>query len=218
MEPAHISELLLPFTGRSYLSVYQLEQLSLYLELLVRWNARTNLTAVRDARSIVLRHFGESVFAAKCLLHQNSQETVIDLGSGAGFPGIPLKIFAPTVALTLIESQNKKATFLKEVIRWLKLERVTVFHGRAEAFAGKGDVVTLRAVEHFEQTLPIAESLVSSSDRGRLGLLIGTAQVETAKKTLKDFEWKGAVPIPLSSERVVLIGTKAAVHSEVKEA
>lgn len=190
----------------------------MYLELLVRWNARTNLTAVRDAKSIVLRHFGESVFAAKCLLQRNSQESVIDVGSGAGFPGIPLKIYAPGVGLTLIESQNKKATFLKEVIRWLKLERVTVFHGRAETYAGKGDVVTLRAVEHFEQTIAIAESLVSSGGQGRLGLLIGAAQVATAKERLKGFEWKGAVPIPVSSERVVLIGAKTSVHAEVKQA
>src|SRR3954470_220693 len=82
--------------------------------------------------------------------------TAIDIGSGAGFPGIPLKIYSPAVVVTLIESQNKKATFLKEVIRELTLTNINVFSGRAEALDKKADLVTLLAVERFEQVLPVA--------------------------------------------------------------
>jgi 16S rRNA (guanine527-N7)-methyltransferase len=210
METSHIAELLRPFLGATSLSPRQMEQLSEYLAMLLRWNARTNLTAVRDPESIVIRHFGESLFAARHLLAKDQAEAVVDLGSGAGFPGVPLKIYAPGIALTLIESQNKKATFLKEAIRALKLEGAKVFNGRAEQFGDKADLVTLRAVENFDSTLGIASSLLNrDSSAARLGLLIGEAQVKRAKELLTDFDWDSPISIPLSTARVVLIGSVA---------
>ncbi len=209
METAHIAELLVPFLGEQALSPRQLEQLSQYLALLLRWNAKTNLTAVRDEESIVLRHFGESLFAARQLFGDGAEdvaESVADVGSGAGFPGIPLKIYAPGIALTLIESQNKKATFLKEVVRGLKLEGVKVFNGRAEQFAGKAGLVTLRAVEEFEVIVPVAASLLPQDGAGRLGLLIGEGQIVRARQMLRSFEWREPMAIPLSSARVLLVG------------
>lgn len=210
MDSVQIAELLVPFTGGAQLSVFQLEQLSLYLDLLMRWNARTNLTAVREEKSIVLRHFGESVFVTRCLFAPDSAESVIDVGSGAGFPGIPIKICSPGVNLTLIESQNKKATFLKEVARWTRLQGVAVFHGRAEAFSGKADVVTLRAVEQFEEVLPVAGALISEKAESRIAMLVGEGQVQRAKELLPRLKWHQPVPIPLSSARVVLMGSRAA--------
>src|SRR5262245_13090123 len=118
MEQTRIAALLAPFMQTS-LDSRQLEQFTTYLEQLLKWNARINLTAVRDAEQIVGRHFGESLFAAEHLLRDHSVHTAVDVGSGAGFPGLPLAIFAPQVNVTLIESQNKKATFLKEVVRSL---------------------------------------------------------------------------------------------------
>ncbi len=213
METTHIAELLVPFLGEKTLSPHQFEQLSQYLALLLRWNAKTNLTAVRDELSIVIRHFGESLFAARHLFKADSKERaedraelVADVGSGAGFPGIPLKIYAPGIALTLIESQNKKATFLKEVVRGLKLETVKVFNGRAEQFPAKADLVTLRAVEDFESIVPIAASMLPTDTAARLGLLIGEAQVRRAHELLPSFQWREPLPIPLSAARVVLIG------------
>src|SRR6266581_1446024 len=120
MEIARIAELLEPYLrradgGREVLAQVQLQQLSDFLDLLLRWNAKTNLTSVREPEAIVTRHFGESLFLAR---HVSREErTVIDVGSGAGFPGIPLKIYSPHLAVTLTESQNKKAAFLNEVIR-----------------------------------------------------------------------------------------------------
>ena len=84
-----IPELLVPFLEGSALSTAQLERLRAYLDLLLKWNSKINLTAVRDPEEIVTRHFGESLFAAKRLFQDNQAESVIDVGSGAGFPGIP---------------------------------------------------------------------------------------------------------------------------------
>src|SRR6202041_1504910 len=96
-----------------------LPQLSAYLDLLLKWNARTNLTAIRNPEEIVRRHFGESLFAARHLDPNTS--SLLDFGSGAGFPGLPIALLRPDVQVTLAESQNKKATFLREVVRNLAL-------------------------------------------------------------------------------------------------
>ena len=201
VEPAAIASLLEPYV--SGLSVTQLDRLSAYLDLLLRWNRRMNLTSVRRAEDIVTRHFGESLFAASQLLPAVS---VIDLGSGAGFPGLPMKIYRPELRLTLIESQNKKGTFLKEAVRGLGLEHVEVFSGRAEAFPGRADLVTLRAVERFAASLPLAGRLVAAG--GRIGLLIGQAQSDEAKAILPSFSWAQAVVVPGSTRRVLLCGSK----------
>src|ERR1700734_4453687 len=113
MEADRIAELLQPFTAGAELSPLLLQQLQRYLELLLRWNAQINLTAVRDPEQMVTRHFGESLFAARVLLGDGTapSTSLADVGSGAGFPGIPIKLFAPEVDVTLIESQGKKATF-----------------------------------------------------------------------------------------------------------
>ncbi|PYX95659.1 MAG: hypothetical protein DMG71_08500, partial [Acidobacteria bacterium] len=148
---------------------------------------------------------------------------LIDVGSGAGFPGLPIKIWAPHILLTLIESNHKKATFLREVIRATTLTNVNVFCGRAQQFGSSAesgppaprpaasssnpsaDLVTLRAVEQFDSILPIAASLLAPA--GRLALLVGEAQVRPTYNLLPTFRWNDPVPIPLSSKRVLVIGT-----------
>ncbi len=207
MENTRIAELLQPFLGGSNLSPALLEQLRSYLDLLLRWNARMNLTAVRDPEQIVARHFGESLFAARVLLPDQATCTLADIGSGAGFPGIPIKLWSPATHLTLIESQRKKATFLREVLRTLKLE-AEVFNGRAEQWGRTADLVTLRAVEKFESVLPMAANLVAPS--GRVGLLIGAKQLTTAHELLgENWSWAAPAAIPQSSERVVAIAERA---------
>jgi 16S rRNA (guanine527-N7)-methyltransferase len=207
METARMAELLAPFTGGETLAPRLLEALQRYLDLLLRWNARVNLTAVRDAETIVSRHFGESLFAARALLRGGREAaapaTLADVGSGAGFPGIPMKLFAPEIELTLIESHNKKAVFLREVVRSLGLDRAQVFCGRAEHWAKTADLVTLRAVEQFERALPVAAKLVAKN--GRLGLLIGAGQVPTAQEVLGgNWEWEEPVGVPRSEAKVVI--------------
>jgi len=218
VEQARIAELLAPFLQAppgppAALGDAQLGQVSAYLDLLLRWNARINLTAVRDPEGMVTRHFGESFFAARQLLREQEagsrgQEAgvhAIDLGSGAGFPGLPLKIFAPALALTLIESSQKKAAFLKEVVRTIALTDVDVFAGRAEDFPSAADLVTLRAVERYERALEAAARLVEPG--GRLALLIGSTQAARTPQLLSAFAWSAPIAIPQSSSRVLLIGT-----------
>ena len=118
MNDARIAELLEPFLGddgrsTAALSLAQVRLISMYVDLLLRWNDRVNLTAIRKPGEIITRHFGESLFAARQLFPQPEVETgttaqVIDIGSGAGFPGLPAKIWAPHIRLTLIESNQKE--------------------------------------------------------------------------------------------------------------
>jgi 16S rRNA (guanine527-N7)-methyltransferase len=229
MDEARIAELLKPFlddsdgdrgsvsSEKTELSGVQLRHISIYIDLLLRWNARINLTAVRTPEEIVTRHFGESLFAARHLFPKVSYEAagsqiseanphVIDIGSGAGFPGLPIKIWAQHVDLTLIEANHKKATFLREVGRTLGLATFEVFAGRADAYAGsEGDVVTLRAVERFEAILPLAEGLTAPS--GGLALLVGRSQFR-AIHAVRGIKWDEPIEMPLSSTRVLVIGRK----------
>jgi 16S rRNA (guanine527-N7)-methyltransferase len=209
LEQPRIAALLRPFLDAEPDPVL-LTQLHTYLELLLKWNARTNLTAVRDPETIVTRHFGESLFAARVLQeagHLDGTPTLSDIGSGAGFPGIPIKLFAPGVRLTVVEAQNKKATFLREVIRTLELRDAEVFCGRAETLGSPAQVVTFRAVEKFASILPVAASLVASG--GTLALLIGESQAEIAGRLLGS-AWKEAAKrnIPRSVDRIVWLGQR----------
>ena len=212
LDAARIAALLQPFVPD--VSPELADQLQKYLDLLLRWNARTNLTAIRDPEQIITRHFGESLFAASALrdagafaASNDHTVTLADVGSGAGFPGIPIKLVAPAVHLTLIESQNKKATFLREVARTLGLSHIVVHCGRAENWEGGADIISLRAVERFEHALPVASSLVAPA--GRLCLLIGSAQLPRAAELLGP-GWYLAPPreVPQSSGRIALLARR----------
>src|SRR5579864_734810 len=296
MKESRIAELLEPFLAAIHmpsnirhsekrsdeepalLSPAQLQSISTYIDILLRWNARINLTAIRDPEGIITRHFGESLFAARHLFpiesdpgsagepgtgqtsaseitgerasgrasettggragerpsgraggraalqgRVNSREmsgasapalandqrpathdrpSVADLGSGAGFPGVPIKLWAPHISLTLIESNHKKAAFLKEITRALTLTDVNIQNTRAETLTTRYDVVTLRAVERFETILPTAAALVRPG--GRLALLIGSAQQPQARAALPDPHWSAPIQIPQSRSRVLL--------------
>ena len=254
MDPARIAELLEPYLdgpSDQRLTTNDLRHISIYIDILQRWNARINLTAIRNEEEIVTRHFGESLFAARHLfplrssvspvvkdvqvaevcsesaakrrqnaahgvsrgsMHQEDEAAeqrkkikLADVGSGAGFPGIPIKLWAPEIELTLIESNNKKATFLREVARTLTLTDINIQNTRAETLPTHAfEVVTLRAVERFETVLPTAASLLAS--QGRLALLIGAPQLRTAIQILPQLTWSDPIPVPLSASRVLTIG------------
>lgn len=207
MDAARIAAQLHPFLDRTLPEV-QLQQISTYIDLLLRWNARINLTAIRVPEEIVTRHFGESLFLARHLFPEPSAAgvSVLDIGSGAGFPGLPLKIWAPAISLTLVEANHKKAAFLREVIRALTLTDVNVITVRAETLAGTqlpADIVTLRAVERFETILPTAARLVAPG--GRLALLIGSAQLSDLAALTPNLTWSPPIPVPQSDSRVLSI-------------
>jgi 16S rRNA (guanine527-N7)-methyltransferase len=265
MDPSRISALLEPFfgpPGDRRLTTDDLDKISTYIDLLLRWNARINLTSIRDPEQIVTRHFGESFFLARYLFPdpaaleqalsgrkplptadsdhpaepfvlsaapsiavggpksatQNPKPMrVVDLGSGAGFPALPIKIWAPHIHLTLIESNHKKAIFLRELARAFTLTDINVIPERAEAIAAQvpnldlpvvkqADVVTFRAVEKFTEILPTAIKFLAPD--ARLAILITTAQQETLK-TLPGMTW-ATKHIPQSHTRLLAIGKQLA--------
>jgi 16S rRNA (guanine527-N7)-methyltransferase len=237
MHPARIAELLEPFLHdandqRPAANDALYKDISTYIDILQHWNARLNLTAIRDEEKIVTRHFGESLFAASHLFPfypvsssvssvpsvvkgvdidvetaeaRSPKARLADIGSGAGFPGIPIKLWAPNISLTLIESNHKKATFLKEVARALTLTDINIQTVRAETLPpATFEVVTLRAVERLPEILPVAANLLAP--QGSLALLIASPQLESIRSKLPNLTWDPQIPIPNSQSRVLLIG------------
>jgi 16S rRNA (guanine527-N7)-methyltransferase len=202
MDAAALRELLAPFVPPAELDDSLLASILVHLNLLTRWNQHMNLTALRTPEEMVLRHFGESLFAARELFPRASQQDVFDLGSGAGFPGLPMKYWAPGLQLTLIESHGKKATFLREVGRALHLTAFSVLNERAEAISQRATLVTMRAVEKFDHALVAASKLLAPG--GRLAILIGDSQRERALSLLPPGECTSR-PLPPSEQRILLI-------------
>ncbi len=191
---ARIVELLAPYASPLPPSV--LQKIGDYLDLLVRWNARTNLTAVREPEALVQRQIGESLFAAQLL---ETSSPLLDFGSGAGFPGIPLKILNPELPVTLAESQGKKAAFLREAVRTLDID-AEIWSSRVEAIlAGRTfATVAMRAVDHTESMLPVGRERVSPE-----GSLL---RFLAAEENPHDEGWYIAkeAAIPLSQGRLTL--------------
>lgn len=163
LSEARITELLEPYLGPASVPDALYAQLSDYLDLLLKWNARTNLTAIREPEEIVRRHFGESLFAG---LHLGERlvadAALLDFGSGAGFPGLPIQLLHPGLRVVLAESQGKKASFLREAVRTLHLP-TEVWAARVEAIESghRFGAVTLRAVDNMQQALADARVRVA---------------------------------------------------------
>ena len=175
-----------------------------YCTLLLRWNSRLNLTAIRDEEGILRRHFVESIACARAL--PAGVDTLLDFGSGAGFPGIPIALCHPEIAVTLAESQNKKAAFLSEAVRVLGIN-AKVHSGRAEELDAVFDCVTLRAVDKMEAAVQTAVRLVRPG--GRMALM--TTGKELAALQLaagEQFTWHGAIPLPDGQDRILAMGVR----------
>ena len=114
----------------------QLSQFYTYYEMLIEWNEKINLTAITDFDEVLKKHFLDSIAIGR-ILNQNDIISILDIGTGAGFPGIPIKIAFPNVEITLMDSLNKRVNFLNEVIEKLSLKKISAIHGRAEDFAKK---------------------------------------------------------------------------------
>lgn len=131
------------------LSDRQLEQFDIYFKFLVEYNNYVNLTAITDEEDVYIKHFYDSILVGQ-VLDLTKVETICDVGSGAGFPSIPLKIVYPNLKVTIVDGLDKRITFLKQLVSKLELDNVTLVHGRAEEYAKDHresfDVVTARAV------------------------------------------------------------------------
>lgn len=182
----------------------QIEQLETYLALLVKWNARMNLTAVREPAEIVRRHFAESIFAAGQI--PSRVQTLLDFGSGAGLPGIPIAVCRPEIGVTLAESQNKKAAFLREAVRTLEL-KAEVWAGRVEEMTPERlfDAVTLRAVDKMANACRTA---VDRLTPGGWIAVFATRNTEPALKDLEGIRWEEVKPIPGSEQGLLKTGLR----------
>jgi 16S rRNA (guanine527-N7)-methyltransferase len=147
----------------------QLSQLELYHHNLMRWNQKTNLTALRETKTIAVKHFLDSLACSLALRARPATSTLLDVGSGAGFPGLPLKILYPDLQVTLLEPSHKKTAFLQQTIGMLDLKGVTTLHDRLETFskqsAGRFTYITTRALAVRERLLLMASLL---ADDGRV--------------------------------------------------
>ena len=143
------------------LSEQQLAQFDIYKNELLQWNAKTNLISENSAQEIITRHFLDSLSALQFIHNPNAR--MVDVGCGAGFPGLPLKIALPTLELYLLETNRKKVSFLKHMIRLLNLSTTVVLHDRTEniittdTWKGKFDVLISRAAFKLSELLPQGE-------------------------------------------------------------
>lgn len=177
-----------------------------YCALLLHWNARTNLTAIRDEEGILRRHMAESIACARAL--PEGIGSLLDLGSGAGFPGLPVALCRPEIAVTLAESQNKKAAFLREAVRTLEIP-VRVHGGRAELLAERFDCVTLRAVDRMGDAVGAAAGLVRGG--GCLAVLTWDGGQEDVRAAAgADIAWSGPVSLAAGTDRILLLGKRGA--------
>jgi 16S rRNA (guanine527-N7)-methyltransferase len=192
------------------LSAGQTEQVQRYTRLLEKWNARMNLTRIVDEGRIYGEHFGESFYLSRFLPEPCG--SLLDVGSGAGFPGIALKILNPRLSLTLVESSTKKALFMNEVISTLGMaDEASVIQARFQQFVEEGegvfDAATVRGVKISQDLLDGFNAVLRSGGR-----LIVTTSLAWAKEFQKlwpgRLAWDEPHPIPSGSSRVVLVGQR----------
>jgi 16S rRNA (guanine527-N7)-methyltransferase len=190
------------------LDAKQVKQIQQYIRILLAWNEKINLTAIRDPLEILYRHFCESMYGATVLPVENCR--LADVGAGAGFPGIPLKIIRPGLDLFLVESNVKKATFMAEVIRELELSDARVLVNRFEELGEEVaplDVVCCRALGDFAKFLNWAASPHVSAERVLFWL--GRRDLEEVR-AVPGWSWQEPKPMPHSLQRVLLLGSKEA--------
>lgn len=160
----------------------QLIDLEKFYNLLIEWNEKINLTRIVEKEEVYLKHFYDSLTITKAQ-DLNKIQTLCDIGTGAGFPGIILKIFYPNLKVTLVDSLNKRVNYLKEIIKVLNLQDIEVIHERGEKFQGKYDLVTSRAVANIEKLVNYTMHLI-----GKKGVFIamkGDIDKELTKEVTK---------------------------------
>jgi 16S rRNA (guanine527-N7)-methyltransferase len=176
-----------------------------YIALLLRWNKKVTLTTVVEPIAILRFHFGESIFALPAVPLENGR--LADFGSGAGFPGLALRVVLSDLSALLIEPNTKKAAFLREVARELKLTRVAVVRQRMEEFPddlGQFDYITARALGDYPNLLSVSQSLLTRD--GKVILWLGEKESEKLSSQ-PAWNWRDPILIPGSNRRFLLIGT-----------
>ena len=184
----------------------QVVQIQQYIKILLAWNDKINLTAIRDPLEILYRHFCECMFAGSSVPMERGR--LADAGTGAGLPGLPLKILRPGLQVFLIESNLKKGTFLAEVIRELGLREAQVLVRRYEELGEEIaplDYVCSRALGEYTKFLDWAHSGALAAKQ--VVLWIGANDLPEIRKNLS-WEWQEPIAVPNSLRRLILVGTK----------
>lgn len=207
LAPVTIARALEPFGVR--ITPAQTQEIQNYLEVLLRWNRHINLTSVRAPEEIVARHFGESFYLARILELKNQR--LVDVGSGAGFPGLAIKIVCPELRVLLVESNGRKVTFLKEVARALAWQNVEALQARFQELARNWkreatDIVTARAVGSLRELVTSGARILRTG--GTLALYLGRKDAQDLVREEETFRWEGLRHLPVSTKRVILLGTK----------
>ena len=179
------------------LSEIQVLRLWKHYEILLRWNERINLTSIPPGEEMVIRHYCESMFFAAQMPVTLEAISILDLGSGAGFPGVPMAILQPAWRLTLLESHQRKAVFLRESTRGLP--NISVLARRAESVPGRFDWVVSRGVDPRE----VLKNLPRLAPR--VGLMLGEDDF-SAIQPLSDIAWSKLIQLPWGDRRLCAYG------------
>jgi 16S rRNA (guanine(527)-N(7))-methyltransferase RsmG len=182
------------------------EKIRTYIALLLRWNERISLTSLTNIPEILHIHFGESIFAASAVPIQRGR--LADVGTGAGFPGIPIKIASPELDLFLVEPNIKKCAFLSEVLRALQIDARVIRSRMDAAFTSNQqlDCITSRAVGQWDEILKMG---TYSATAGKLVLWVGERTIsELASLSHTGWTWQEPIKIPETTKRFVLVGRK----------
>jgi 16S rRNA (guanine527-N7)-methyltransferase len=184
------------------------EKVRTYTELLLRWNRKVALTTVSEPQEILRFHFGEALFGMGVAGMGDVENCrLADLGSGAGFPGVPIAMARTEISVTLVESNGKKAAFLAEICRELQLNNVKVHKGRAEDMAASEqfDFVTVRALGSHKKWLKWSSERVP--EQGKIALWLGEKGIREVS-ALPNWRWADPAKIPRTTNRFVLVGSK----------
>lgn len=191
----------------------QLQKLNKFYELLVEWNKKINLTRITEKEDVYLKHFYDSLTITK-VIDLTKVETLCDIGTGAGFPGVVLKIMYPNLKITLVDALQKRVNYLNEIIKKLDLKDIEALHVRGEDLKEKYDVVTSRAVANIEKLLTYTMHLVNKD--GVMIAMKGNIEDELTKEVEDKINRKYKIveinkfilPIENSNRSLVVIKNK----------
>ena len=191
----------------------QLNQLDQFYHLLIEWNEKINLTRITEEKEVYLKHFYDSLTINK-VVNLKEINSLCDVGTGAGFPGVVLKIIFPNLKVTLIDSLLKRVNYLNEIIKVLNLDNIEAIHSRGEDYKGSFDVVTSRAVANIEKLVTYTMHLVSKN--GVFIAMKGNIEEELTKSVEKKLQQKYniikiekfSLPIENSQRSLVVLKNK----------
>ncbi len=191
----------------------QITQLDTFYNLLISWNEKINLTRITDKKDVYLKHFYDSLTISR-VIDLSRTITLCDIGTGAGFPGIVLKIVYPNLKITLVDALQKRVNYLNTIIKELKLKDIKAIHIRGENLEDKYDIVTARAVANIEKLLKYTMHLVKENGVfvAMKGNIDNELTEETHKKIIKKYNIikidKFELPIEKSQRSLIVLGNK----------